>query len=424
MGEWRTRGQPVALEAVTRMASREHVPHALLLVGPSGGGKTTLALDLAAALLCAALDPAGRPCRQCAACRRVDHGNHPDLHRLVPWGAGRQVRIGDRLAPEPGTVRSLIRELSLAPSEGGWRIAIVEEADRLNEDAQNALLKLLEEPPGRTLLVLCAADEDRLLPTVRSRCVRVRLGPVAADTIAAMLVERGAADASRAAALARRSRGRPGVAFALAASPDTVLRQQGVERELLDLARKTPAERLAASSELFRSADQLAALLVTAQSPGAAAATPPGTSGPSRSSGASDGIAADDEAAPPKADTASSSARGGRSRGRREATDEASGDGTRDRQAPAARRAALLALGDTWRAIARDLALASRGARAELAHVDLLEELVALSSALQPGAAERFLVRLDTVLDAAERNANPEIALDVLLLAWPAAHAA
>ncbi len=414
MGEWRTRGQPLALETIERIASRGNLPNALLLVGPAGAGKTTLALDLAAVLLCGAADPRARPCRMCAACRRLDHGNHPDVHRLVPSGAGRQVRIGDRVAPEPGTVRSLIHALALAPSEGGWRIAIVEEAERINEDAQNALLKLLEEPPERTVLVLCAADEDRLLPTVRSRGFRVRLGPVPADAIAALLVERGAADASRATALARRSRGRPGVALSLAASPDTVLLEQRLEREILDLARQGPSVRLAAAADLFRSGDQLASGLLPAQAPGVGGSMAASAGASSASGGEGDaGLAAGGRGA-----------RVSRTRTPRDPQDEVTGEGARDRQAPAARRAALLALGEIWRAVARDLALASHGCRAELAHVDLLEEIVALSACLPAGAAERFLARLDATLDAAQRNANPEIALDVLLLAWPSARAA
>ncbi|HXI46218.1 MAG TPA: AAA family ATPase, partial [Candidatus Acidoferrales bacterium] len=84
---FRTHGQAAAVRAIDAMLAG-HVPHALLLAGPGGTGKTTLALDLAAGLLCQAPDPATRPCRTCRSCRAVDHGNHPDLHRLAPSGAG------------------------------------------------------------------------------------------------------------------------------------------------------------------------------------------------------------------------------------------------------------------------------------------------------------------------------------------------
>ena len=106
VGRFLTRGHPAAIAAVGAMVAG-HAPHALLLAGPPGVGKTTLALDLAAGLLCTAPDPSDRPCRECRGCRLVDHGNHRDVHRLAPSGPGQQVRIGDRASPEPGTVRRL-----------------------------------------------------------------------------------------------------------------------------------------------------------------------------------------------------------------------------------------------------------------------------------------------------------------------------
>ncbi|MGC8634047.1 MAG: DNA polymerase III subunit delta' [Candidatus Limnocylindrales bacterium] len=373
MAAWHTRGQPVALAAVAAYARRGNPPPALLLAGPSGSGKTTLALDLAAALLCTAVDPAERPCRSCSACRRVAHGNHPDLHRLAPSGPGRQIRIGERAAPEPGTVRALVRELALAPMEGAWRVAIVEEAERMNQDAQNALLKLLEEPPPATVLMLCASDDERLLPTVRSRCVRVRLGRVPQADIADLLAGEGIADPVRAASLAALADGRPGRALALAAAPEAVILQEQILRELLDLTRLGRAERLAAAAGLLAEGDRLQALLDSGGAPV-------------------------EDAAP---------------------ADEAAGDGRRDRQAPGARRRALLALLPLWLGLARDLALAGRGGRAELRHMALLEELVAAAANVPAGAAETFLERVSAMTGAVEGNANPELVLDVLLLAWP-----
>src|SRR5262249_25119383 len=154
-------------------------------------GKRTLADDLAAALLCAAPDGAARPDRTCRACRALEHGNHPDLHVLGPTGAGQVIPIGGR---EDRGVRDLVREAAPMPVEGGLRVAIVAEADRMTDDAQSAFLKTLEEPPPGTVLILTAADEERLLPTIRSRVVRIRVGPVAKADVEAILVDAGLAD--------------------------------------------------------------------------------------------------------------------------------------------------------------------------------------------------------------------------------------
>ena len=240
----RTRGHGPALAAIEAMV-RGRPPHAILLSGPRGVGKTTLALDLAAGLLCTAADPAGRPCRSCRGCRLVEHGDHPDLHRLGPEGPGGQVRIGGQDDEYRG-VRDLIAELALMPLEGGARVAIVESAHRMNEDAQAALLKTLEEPPAGVTIVLCVDDESCLLPTVRSRCARIRLGPVGPRDIEAILADRGAADPPTAARIGRMVGGRPGVALAYAYAPDALRARGELGRTLLDLLDAAPADRLAA----------------------------------------------------------------------------------------------------------------------------------------------------------------------------------
>ena len=104
-GTFLIQGHEAALAAVRRAVASEHPPHALLLVGPRGVGKTTLALDLAAGLLCLADDPAGRPCRACPACLKVAADNHADLHLVEHVGAGEQISIGQ--------VQELSSELAL-----------------------------------------------------------------------------------------------------------------------------------------------------------------------------------------------------------------------------------------------------------------------------------------------------------------------
>jgi hypothetical protein len=190
----------------------------------------------------------------------VEHGNHPDLHRLEPEGPGGQIRIGDRQHPEPGTVRGLAVELALLPVEGGERVAIVRDAQRMNDDAQSALLKTLEEPPAGTTRIQSADDEERLLPTVRSRCARVRLGPASTREIERLLAERGLADAPTAARLARLAAGRSGIAVAYASAPEAETIRGELARTLLDLVGEGRAARVRAARDLLGRASALAAL--------------------------------------------------------------------------------------------------------------------------------------------------------------------
>ncbi|HWH23582.1 MAG TPA: hypothetical protein VNW68_01690 [Candidatus Limnocylindria bacterium] len=360
MSEYRTVGHAAAQAFVARAVIAERPPHALLLVGPSSVGKTTLAFDLAAGLLCAADDPAARPCRQCNACRRVDHASHPDVHVLAPDGAGGQIRLSQ--------VQALSAELALLPLEGRFRVAIVEQAQRLNQDAQNALLKTLEEPPARVAIVLAADDGAGLLATVVSRCVRIRLGPVGPPAIADLLGQRQLADAVRASLLARLAGGRPGLAVALADQPDALIARGRLARTLLDLLGADRRRRLAAQADLLDDGAVLAAAL---------SGTEPSTA---------------------------------------------------VRRQPAERRAATAQVLAVWRDVARDVAIAAHGGRAELRNTDLLEELAAAGAAGgTAGAADGvadFLDRLEAGARALDAYANPELMLDSLLLAWPALSAA
>jgi DNA polymerase-3 subunit delta' len=365
-----TRGHAAALAVVARAVAAERPPHALLLSGPAQVGKTTLAFDLAAGLLCQAAEPRDRPCRACAACRRVASGNHPDLHVLAPDGAGGQIRLGQ--------VQALAGELALLPLEGRFRVAIVEHAQRLNLDAQNALLKTLEEPPAKVVLILAADEPSGLLPTVVSRCARLRLGAVGGAVIGELLAEAGLADAARGAALGRLSGGRPGVALNLAANPETLLGQARLARSLLDLLAADRHSRLAAAQALLQDAGSLSAA----------------------AAGASPAADEDAEAAP---------AGGGRAAAR---------------STPAERRASVAQLLAVWRGVARDLAFAARGGAAAVQQHELLDELETAARRVDAGHIARFVERLESLSRALDSYANPELALDVLLLEWPAARPA
>ncbi|MBA2570172.1 MAG: hypothetical protein H0V04_03205 [Chloroflexi bacterium] len=363
MNGFRTRGHPIALAAVRRAVRTGRPPHAMLIVGPDGVGKTTLALDLAAGLLCVDPDPASRPCRDCAACRKVEHDNHPDLHRLMPEGAGDQIRLVQ--------VHALVAELALLPMEGRWRVAIIEAAHRLNPDAQNALLKTLEEPVGAACIVLVADEPQSILPTVASRAARVRLGPVSRPEIAALLEDRGVADAARSTSIARAARGRPGLGMTLAALPEASIVADRLARTLLDLARADPSVRLGAVGGLVADGAALDAML---RGEGSRAA----------------GV---------------TSARGAR-------------------VAPAERRRAAARVLAAWRDLGRDLFVAASGGGHELNDPQLLEELRDVASRVEMRDLLAFLERLDALIAAVEGYANPELVLDALALAWPRARAA
>jgi DNA polymerase-3 subunit delta' len=394
----RTRGQPLAASAALDLV-RSGRAQSVLLVGPAGVGKTTLALDLAAVLLCGAADARARPCRECRACRMVASGNHPDVHRLAPDGPGGQIRIGARSDAEPGTVRRLIADLALLPVEGGARVAIVEHADRMNEDAQSALLKTLEEPPAGATLLLCADEEDRLLPTVRSRCSRIRLGPLGARAIEALLDELGAADPPTAARLGRLAVGRPGAAMAWAAAPEAVAARGEIARTLIDLLAADRAARLGAARALLATAADAAGLLVRAAQPVVAREGGRRRRGPEPPPGPKPEPAAGDGETLESGDGAETAASG--------------------RRAPAAeRRRAALLLVEVWRSVSRDLAIAALGDPAMVRDPALLDEL-AVAAELPPGAAAGFLQRLDRAGELLESNVSPELVVDALVLAWP-----
>jgi len=372
---------------------RGRAPHAVLLVGPSGVGKTTLALDLAAGLLCTADDPAARPCGICRACRRVMTGSHPDLHRLGPEGPGRQVVIGGPGSKARG-VRGLIGELALLPVEGGARVAIVEAAGRMHDDAQSALLKTLEEPPAGVTLVLCADAEEPLLPTIRSRCARLRLGPVDVRSIEAILAAHGIADPALAARLARIADGRPGLALAWARDPDALRRRDELTRTLLDLTRERPAERLA----------RLRAGLGDAASIGDVADRTSPDVGPITATAAS-------STATPARESATA--------GSVDVDDD--GEAAATGRAPAAaRRRAAEALVGIWVDVTRDLLLVHHRAGSALRDPRLLEEYEAVADLIPAADLAAFLDRLGRALVLLIGNVSPELVLDDLALAWPA----
>jgi len=142
-----------------------HMPHALMIHEAPGGGGEWLAGWVTRLLLCSNVD--GEPCGECVSCKRVFAGQHPDVARVSFTEESRQLKIEQ--------VRELAAELALTSHQGGYKIGIISPADALNRFAANALLKTLEEPPPRTLLILVAVEPSRLPATILSRCQRIRI---------------------------------------------------------------------------------------------------------------------------------------------------------------------------------------------------------------------------------------------------------
>jgi DNA polymerase-3 subunit delta' len=388
-------------------------PHAVLLVGPPGIGKSTLARDLAAGLLCTDPDPAARPCGRCRSCRLVVADHHPDVHLLGPEGPGRQVVIGGPGSKARG-VRDLVAELALLPVEGGARVAIIERASRLNEDAQAAMLKTLEEPSAGVTLILCADAEEPLLPTIRSRCARIRLGPVGVREIEAILTDGGYAEPPLAGRLARIAVGRPGLAIAWARDPEALRVRDELARVLIDLLDARPAERLA---QVRAAAGRAAAMAAVADPLDTIEAAPTAVSTARRGRGSRG-------ASPiaPSPEVAAESAPASRP------TDDPAGPGpdTSDEVAlvrtPAAeRRRGAEALISLWTDVARDLLLASRGAIRSVRETGLLDETVEAAGRLDPAELVAALDRLGRAGVLLTANVSPELILDDLALAWPRA---
>jgi DNA polymerase-3 subunit delta' len=209
------RGHDALVNRFRQALARGRLASTFLFVGPPGIGKRTFALQLAQGLLCERV-PEERldPCGQCPSCHQVLAGSHPDVE-IVAKPADKnfipiELLIGDK---EHRLQEGLLYNISRKPYSGRRKVAILDDADYLNKEGANCLLKTLEEPPPSSILILLGTSEQRQLPTIRSRCQIVRFQPLPEADVADLLVERGLCpDAS----IARRAAAHSGGSLTLA----------------------------------------------------------------------------------------------------------------------------------------------------------------------------------------------------------------
>lgn len=211
-------GHANAWKHVAQMVDRRVLPHALFFYGPRAVGKTTFSHRLAQLFLCS--EPAaGAPCGACASCVQVEHKTHPDMLWLSTLPNAQDITIDQ--------VRGARSFVSLRSLDGSRRVVMVEDAERMNREAANALLKSLEEPEKHVAFILVSHNPKLVLPTIRSRCLALHLGLVGTEELLSWLASYGVARA-QAAEYAALAAGRPGIAVTLAAQGSASLAERYV----------------------------------------------------------------------------------------------------------------------------------------------------------------------------------------------------
>lgn len=233
-------GQADAIAAVRAAAETgDGMTHSWLVTGPPGSGRSTLAYAFAAALITGPNDDPATVDKQ------IDARTHPDLGVLST----------ERVIISIDEVRQLVTKSQFSPSVGRYRVMIIEDADRMTERTSNVLLKALEEPPPRTVWILCAPSEADLIPTIRSRVRSVRLRVPTVDEVAELIVRRDGVDPALAARAAREAQSHIGMAHRLATNAEARERRERTLQLALGIRSTGGAVRAAAELHELASAD-------------------------------------------------------------------------------------------------------------------------------------------------------------------------
>lgn len=270
---WGIVGHTWAVESLEHAIRTQRAAHAFLITGPHSVGKTTLARALAKRLLCM---NENAPCGECRACVKNAKGVHPDV-MLLEGVPSREfyVKNGSTAPPRKNDrekrillvdqMREMEKWLSTAPFEAKYKIGIVRRFEDANEEAQNAFLKTLEEPPAYAILILTAQDAGLLLPTIVSRSQPLALRPLSAETVEHALVEKWNANSADAQLLARLSSGRLGWAVRALNAPNVLETRREALDALNALVQEGRAERITRAEKLSKDSAALPQMLETWQ---------------------------------------------------------------------------------------------------------------------------------------------------------------
>jgi DNA polymerase-3 subunit delta' len=253
-------GQALPVRLLQTLISKASVPHALLFTGRQGIGKTTTARYFAAALNCA--NTAGKSsspdaCGRCRSCSQILGNQHPDVILVEPRGA--YLRIDQ--------IRNLRHQVAMKAHSARYRAVIIADGHCMNPEAANALLKLLEEPPQGTILIITARQRSELLPTIVSRCQHIRFNPISISDISTLLVEHHGLDSTQAEQIARLSEGSLGQALHLKDRPYRQERDWLISAAGLDhperLSQRPLSGALAFAAQLAKHKERIDELLET-----------------------------------------------------------------------------------------------------------------------------------------------------------------
>ncbi|MBM7623941.1 DNA polymerase III subunit delta' [Sporohalobacter salinus] len=216
-------GQDIPVDILQNGLERKRINHAYLFTGKKGVGKKFTAIQFAKALNCKEMDLDA--CGECISCRKFDSGNHPDIVDIEP--EGKHIKIDQ--------IRKLQQSISYRPYESEWKIYIIKEADCMNLQAANSLLRTLEDPPGYVIIILLASKEESLLPTITSRCQIVKFRPLTVDEIIDRLISRFKLDKNKAKKIAVLADGSLGKAIDFIENEETLTTREIILDEIKKL---------------------------------------------------------------------------------------------------------------------------------------------------------------------------------------------